>query len=107
MKKVRNKNGEYLFKNKKGGAFNGQTFSNQMIRECKARGIACGDYIFRAHDYRHNLATSMYGNGVSIQGVRDYLGHSSENMTNSTLISCRNVLYRLKINIFQKISHLN
>ena len=80
-KKYGIKNGEYLFKNKKGGAFNGQTFSNQMIRECKARGIACGDYIFRAHDYRHNLATSMYGNGVSIQGVRDYLGHSSENMT--------------------------
>lgn len=80
-KKYGIKNGEYLFKNKKGGAFNGQTFSNQMIRECKVRGIACGDYIFRAHDYRHNLATSMYGNGVSIQGVRDYLGHSSENMT--------------------------
>ena len=80
-KKYGIKNGEYLFKNKKGGAFNGQTFSNQMIRECKARGIACGDYIFRAHDYRHNLATSMYGKGVSIQGVRDYLGHSSENMT--------------------------
>ena len=75
------KNGEYLFKNKNGGAFSGQTFSNQMIRECKVRGIDCGDYIFRAHDYRHNLATSMYGNGVSIQGVRDYLGHSSENMT--------------------------
>lgn len=80
-KKYGIKNGEYLFKNKKGGAFNGQTFSNQMIRECKAHGIDCGDYIFRAHDYRHNLATSMYGNGVSIQGVRDYLGHSSENMT--------------------------
>ena len=80
-KKYGIKNGEYLFKNKKGGAFNGQTFSNQMIRECKVRGIDCGDYIFRAHDYRHNLATSMYGNGVSIQGVRDYLGHSSENMT--------------------------
>lgn len=80
-KKYEIKNGEYLFKNKKGGAFNGQTFSDQMIRECNARGIDCGDYIFRAHDYRHNLATSMYGNGVSIQGVRDYLGHSSENMT--------------------------
>ena len=80
-KKCEIKNGEYLFKNKKGGAFNGQTFSDQMIRECNARGIDCGDYIFRAHDYRHNLATSMYGNGVSIQGVRDYLGHSSENMT--------------------------
>ena len=35
----------------------------------------------RDSDYRHNLATSMYGKGVSIQGVRDYLGHSSENMT--------------------------
>ena len=33
-KKYGIKNGEYLFKNKKGGAFNGQTFSNQMIREC-------------------------------------------------------------------------
>ena len=35
-KKYGIKNGEYLFKNKKGGVFNGQTFSNQMIRECKA-----------------------------------------------------------------------
>ena len=81
MKKVRNKKWGVFVQNKKGGAFCGQTFSNQMIRECKAHGIDCGDYIFRAHDYRHNLATSMYGKGVSIQGVRDYLGHSSENMT--------------------------
>ena len=80
-KKVRNKNGEYLFKNKKGGAFNGQTFSNQMIRECKARGIACGDYIFRAHDYRHNLATFNVRKWGFYTRVRDYLGHSSENMT--------------------------
>ena len=44
------------------------------------------DYIFRAHDYRHNLATSMYGNGVSIQGVRDYLGHSSETVSYTHLV---------------------
>lgn len=80
-KKYRKKQGEYLFKNKKGNAFNGQTFSQQMIRECKQRNIDCGDYIFRAHDYRHSVATCMYGKGVSIQGVRDYLGHTSENMT--------------------------
>ncbi len=80
-RKYRKKQGEYLFKNKKGNAFNGQTFSQQMIRECKRRNIDCGDYIFRAHDYRHSVATCMYGKGVSIQGVRDYLGHTSENMT--------------------------
>ncbi len=65
-------------------------------------GLPAGDYIFTAHDYRHNLATSMYGNGVSIQGVRDYLGHSSENMTKQYIDSCRNVLYRLKMRYFSK-----
>jgi integrase len=73
--------GEFLFKNKYGNAFNGQTFSQQMVDECTARNIDCGDYIFRAHDYRHSIATSLYENGVSIQGVRDYLGHASEDMT--------------------------
>lgn len=80
-KKYGKKRGEYLFKNKKGNAFNGETFSQQMVKECKKRGIDCGDYIFRAHDYRHNVATSLYEKGVSIQGVREYLGHASENMT--------------------------
>lgn len=75
------RNGEYLFKNKSGDAYNGQTFSNQMIHECKIRGIDCGDYVFRAHDYRHSIATMLYERGSSLQAVRDYLGHSSENMT--------------------------
>ena len=40
-KKYGIKNGEYLFKNKKGGAFNGQTFSNQMILGGFGVVIAC------------------------------------------------------------------
>ena len=37
--------------------------------------------MFRSHDYRHRVATEYYDNGVSIQGVRDYLGHGHEEMT--------------------------
>lgn len=31
--------------------------------------------------YRHTLATRFYDDGVSIQTIRDYLGHFSEEMT--------------------------
>ncbi len=85
VKEYEKKNGikveEYIFKNARGNAFNGQTFSNQMIEECEKRDINCGEYVFRAHDYRHSIATTMHEKGVAIQGIRDYLGHSSENMT--------------------------
>lgn len=40
-----------------------------------------GEYIFKTHDYRHTLATRFYDDGVSIQTIRDYLGHFSEEMT--------------------------
>ena len=36
---------------------------------------------FKTHDYRHTLASSFYDEGVSIQTIRDYLGHNNENMT--------------------------
>lgn len=39
------------------------------------------EYLFRSHDYRHGVATRFYDSGVSIQGVRDYLGHAYEEMT--------------------------
>lgn len=76
---------EYLFQSQNGDAFRAVTFSNQMIKECKTRGIDCGDYIFRAHDYRHVLATRLYQSGVSLQGVRSYMGHRSDNMTKQYL----------------------
>ena len=47
----------------------------------KASEIQNGEYIFKSHDYRHTVATNFYEHGVSIQSIRDYLGHTFEEMT--------------------------
>lgn len=72
---------EYMFKNADGNAYNSLTFSQRMIKECRSRGITCGSYIFRAHDYRHTMATMLRDNGVSLQATREFMGHQSEEMT--------------------------
>lgn len=72
---------EYLFQNQTGGAFRYETFRYQMLKYCEKYQIANGEYIFKSHDYRHNLATLYYDSGISIQAVRDYLGHEYEEMT--------------------------
>lgn len=71
----------YVFQNKKGSAYQSMTFRKQMIKHCMELGIKDGEYLFRSHDYRHGVATRFYDSGVSIQGVRDYLGHAYEEMT--------------------------
>ncbi len=71
----------YVFQNKKGSAYQSMTFRKQMIKYCMELGIKDGEYLFRSHDYRHGVATRFYDSGVSIQGVRDYLGHAYEEMT--------------------------
>lgn len=76
---------EYVFQNRKGGAYKSQTFCTQMQRLCKVYGLECEDFVFRSHDYRHGVATKMYQQGVSIQAVRDYLGHKEEDMTKQYL----------------------
>lgn len=72
---------DYIFKNKKGGACSYGTFKYRMLKACREQNIGNGEYLFQSHDYRHTLATFYYNNGVSIQGVRDYLGHAYEEMT--------------------------
>lgn len=72
---------DYIFKNQKGGAFLYQTFRIQMLKACAENQIQNGDYIFQSHDYRHTVATMFYDNKVSIQSIRDYLGHTYEEMT--------------------------
>ena len=72
---------DYVFPNRNGGAFRSATFQYNMKKYCKENHILWGEYIFRSHDYRHTVATSFYDAGVSIQGVRDYLGHEYEEMT--------------------------
>ena len=52
-----------------------------MMKYCEKYGIGDGTYQFKSHDYRHTLASSFYDEGVSIQTIRDYLGHNNENMT--------------------------
>lgn len=71
----------YIFQNAQGGAYQSGTFRSQMIKCCRELGIQGGEYMFRSHDYRHGVATYFYDSGVSIQGVRDYLGHAYEEMT--------------------------
>ena len=72
---------DYIFKGKNGGAYRGGTFRKEFQQHCIRNQIADGEYIFKSHDYRHTLATRFYDDGVSIQTIRDYLGHFSEDMT--------------------------
>lgn len=72
---------DYAFPNKDGEAFPYSTFCWQMKKYCRKHNIAGGEYIFRTHDYRHTVATMYYDCGVSIQSIRDYLGHNYEEMT--------------------------
>ena len=72
---------DYVFQNEKGGAYKVGTFCKQMVEKCRELGIDCGDYTFRSHDYRHTISTAMYGHGASLQAIRDFLGHKSEEMT--------------------------
>lgn len=72
---------DYIFQNRKGGAYCYTTFRMRMLKYCRENDIAGGEYLFKSHDYRHTVATMYYDNGVSIQGVRDYLGHDYEEMT--------------------------
>lgn len=72
---------EYVFQSSRGEAYRSGTFRLKMQECCEKNGIKGGEYIFRSHDYRHGIATLFYDSGVSLQGVRDYLGHVYEEMT--------------------------
>lgn len=76
---------DYVFKNRKGGAYCTSTFRSKMKRFCAENKIQNEEYLFQSHDYRHGIATLLYENGVSLQGVRDYLGHFYEEMTQQYL----------------------
>ena len=72
---------EYVFKSKSGGAYRVGSFVKSFRSHCEKNQIANSEYVFKSHDYRHTLATRFYDDGVSIQTVRDYLGHFTEDMT--------------------------
>lgn len=90
---------EYVFQSRSGGAFQTGTFRKQMKEQCIKYGINCGEYVFKAHDYRHSVATRMNDKKISIQAIRDFLGHRSEEMTKQYIdfvqdkIDCANERY--------------
>ena len=81
IQKMERKPDEYVFQSQKGGAYNASTYCKQMVDKCNEIGIGCGEYTFRSHDYRHTIGTTMSEEGVSLQAIRDFLGHKSEEMT--------------------------
>lgn len=81
IKKYRIKANEFLFKAQDGGAYRVGTFVKGFRANCKKYGIDISGDTFKTHDYRHTLASGFYDDGVSIQTIRDYLGHNHENMT--------------------------
>lgn len=72
---------EYVFKSKVGGAYRTGSFVKSFRSHCEKNQIANSEYVFKPHDYRHTLATRLYDDGVSIQTIRDYMGHFTEDMT--------------------------
>ena len=75
------KKDQYVFQNPSGGVYKIGTFRKQMIICCTERGIHCNDYIFRPHDYRHTIASDLFDSGTSLQSIREFLGHKTEEMT--------------------------
>lgn len=72
---------DYIFQDTKGGPCLYAAFRAQMLKACAENEIENGNYIFKSHDYRHTVATMFFDNAVSIQSIRDYLGHTYEEMT--------------------------
>ena len=51
-----------------------------MKRELTKAGLT--DYDFKAHDFRHTVGTSLNkDHNVSIEVIREFLGHNSSDMT--------------------------
>ncbi len=74
--------GEYVFTRSDGlRPYDPGYFSRQINKLIAAAGISREEYRFRAHGYRHGVATRFHMAGVAIQAIRDYLGHRSDEMT--------------------------
>ena len=93
---------EYIFKNSKGGVYKSRSYRYRMKKIFQENGIEDYGYCFKAHDYRHTIASALYNNGASINSIRDYLGHTSSEMTKQyidyvpDMVSRQNEQYFLK-----------
>ena len=72
---------DYVFQNKRGGAYQYGSFKWQMKELFNKRQDIFKGYDFKSHDFRHTIATLLYDDEVPLQSIRDYLGHTFEEMT--------------------------
>ena len=72
---------DYVFQNKRGGAYQYGSFKWQMKELFNKRQDIFIGYDFKSHDFRHTIATLLYDDEVPLQSIRDYLGHDYEEMT--------------------------
>ena len=92
---------EYVFQNKKGGAYDAGTFTKQMKRELKKAGLI--EYDYKAHDFRHTIGTSLNKDyNVSIEAIREFLGHNSSDMTKQYIDFVPEMLDSANENYFSK-----
>lgn len=74
----------WLFPDKNGHPFKQATFADNLNRLAHRKQIrdATGHlYHFRAHNFRHTVATRMINSGVPQHIVQRYLGHATPDMT--------------------------
>ncbi|MDO4170575.1 MAG: site-specific integrase [Lachnospiraceae bacterium] len=81
IRQMERKEKDYVFQTKNGNPYKTATLVCQMQRYLDKAGISKEEFHFKSHDFRHTMATSFYVNGTSIQAIRDYLGHKTEEMT--------------------------
>ncbi len=67
---------EYIFQNRKGGAYCYGTFTAHVGALLESQGMK-----FKSHTSRHTTATRMDMIGVDISAIRQYLGHKTDEMT--------------------------
>lgn len=78
------------------GAYRVGTFIKQISKLLKNYDID-----FRSHSFRHTLATELRTGGAPIQTIREYLGHSNENMTMQYIDHLPNEIDALSQDFFQ------
>ncbi len=77
---------DYVFQNKRGGAYQYGSFKWQMKELFNKRQDIFKGYDFKSHDFRHTIATLLYDDEVPLQSIRDYLGHDYEEMTQAVVL---------------------
>ena len=97
---------EYVFKNKRGGAYQASTFRRQVQVLCERYDIGDESFVFRPHDFRHLVATELFDAGASLQAIREYHGHRDESMTKQYIDYMPRKQDKANREYFQKNRHL-